>query len=231
MNIFSTYKSMEDSAKLCPEGQNIKMLIRHSERHDIKKGASQEEIQNAQLTDNGRKMAICLGESINMEIGNISSSHTQRCIDTCQEIINGYNKNNIEYKQPILKTEMLQSPHLNKNEGSDNEIWENLGIRGIFDCFARNEYMPRFYDLKTSVNRIFNYLFETGNKNNTVDIYCTHDFQLAMILLFINGGSEEYNNILFNGNWPEMLEGMFLWGSRNNFNIIWRGETNKIVEK
>ena len=221
---------MEDSAKLCPEGQNIKMLIRHSERQEIKKGASHEEIQNAQLTDNGRKIAIFLGESLNMDIGIISSSYTQRCIDTCQEIINGYNKNHIEYNQPILKTEMLQSPQWNKNEGADNEIWEKLGIRGIFDCFARNEYMLSFYDLETSVNRIFSYLFETGNKNNSIDIYYTHDFQLAMILLFINGRSCEYNKMLFNGNWPQMLEGMFLWGNRNDFNIIWRGEIKRIIE-
>jgi len=227
--IFSSkYRTMEESAKLCPKGQNIKMVIRHSIRQDIKNGASKEEIENAQLTDEGREIAKCLGESLNMEIGTVSSSYTQRCIDTCQELIKGYNKNHNEYNQPIIKTEMLQSPHWNKNEGSGDEAWEKLGIRGIFDCFAKSVYMKGFYDLETSVIRIIDYLFETGNKSNSIDIYCTHDFQLAMILLFINRKNCEYIKILFNGGWPQMLEGMFLWGNRNDFNIVWRGENIRI---
>jgi broad specificity phosphatase PhoE len=231
MKIFSIYESMEKSADLCPDGQNIKLLVRHSIRQEIKEGASIEEIENAQLTREGKKMAGRLGKSFDMDIGTISSSYSQRCIDTCHEIINGYNKNHTEHSYTILKTEMLQCPHLKKeNIQEEHETWKKLGIEGIFDCFSRNINMPGFYDLETSTNRIINYLFEIGNKNDTIDIFCTHDFQLAMLLLFFNGRSYEYKQALFNGkdNWPFMLEGMFLWKNKNNINVSWRGEIIKM---
>jgi broad specificity phosphatase PhoE len=228
MQIFSIYKPMEESAKLCPDGENIKLLVRHSIRQEIKEGASIEEIENAQLTREGEKMAERLGETINMDIGTVSSSFSQRCIDTCREIINGYNKNHVEYSSTILKTEMLQSPH-SKNIPEERETWERLGIEGVFDCFAKNIEAPGFHDLETSTNRMINYIFETGNKNNTIDIFCTHDFQLAMLLLFLNRRDYEYKQKLFGGNdnWPFMLEGMFLWGSKNNYNVLWRGNNLK----
>jgi hypothetical protein len=215
---------MEESAKLCPNGQNIKILIRHSIRQEISMSTNTEEIENAQLTREGRKMAERLGESLNVNIGTISSSCSQRCIDTCYEIINGFNKNHIKYNYTILKTEMLQRPHC-KNIPEEHETWKNLGMEGVFDCFANDVEALGFHNLETSSNHIIDYIFETGNKDNTIDIFCTHDFQLAMLLLFFSRKRYEYKQMLFDrsDNWPFMLEGMFLWGNKNNFNALWRG--------
>jgi hypothetical protein len=225
MQIFSIYKSMEESGRLCPDGQNIKLLIRHSIRQDIKDNSGADEIESAQLTREGKKMAERFGEALGLNMGAISSSYSNRCIDTCLEIIRGYNKTHIEYDSTLSKTEMLQKPHC-KNVPEQDTTWEKLGIEGIFDCFARNIDMPGLYDLETSSKRIIDYLFETGNKNNTLDIFCTHDFQLAMLLLFFNKNKKEYKQTLFskNDSWPFMFEGMFLWGNKNNFFVLWRGE-------
>jgi broad specificity phosphatase PhoE len=219
---------MEESAKLCPDNRNIKLLIRHSIRQEIRDDASVKEIENAQLTREGKKMAERFGDALTMDIGTISSSYSQRCIDTCHEIINGFNKNQIRYNHDIIKTKILQSPHC-KNIPEEHETWEKLGIEGIFDCFAKNIDALGFYDLETSVSHIINYVFETGNKNNTVDIFCTHDFQIAMLLLFYNKNRYEYKQALFDktGNWPFMLEGLFLWGNKNSYNVLWRGEKLK----
>jgi broad specificity phosphatase PhoE len=85
MQIFSIYESMEETAKLCPNDHNIKILLRHSIRQEIRDETSIEGIENAQLTREGKKMAKRLGASLNMDIGTISSSYSQRCIDTCHE--------------------------------------------------------------------------------------------------------------------------------------------------
>jgi hypothetical protein len=225
MKILSIYKSMEKSAELCPDGQNIKMLIRHSIRQEVRSDTGLEAFENAQLTREGRKMAERLGESLSMDIGTISSSCTQRCIDTCQEIINGYNKSHSKYYHDIIKTEMLQRPHC-KNVQEEHDTWEKIGMKGILDGFAINTDMPGIYDIETSVNRMVDYIFETGNDNNSIDIFCTHDFQLAMLLLFFNGKVPEYKQKLFNedDNWPFMLEGMFLWKSESSINVLWRDE-------
>jgi hypothetical protein len=214
---------MQESAVLCPENANIKMLIRHSIRQDIKEGASVEEIQNAQLTREGRVMAERLGSSIEISINSISSSCNQRCIDTCSEIINGYSIICKKYNGEIIKTKLLEAPH---SKGIENrKTFEKLGVEGIFDGWVNHVNMHGIYDIETSSNRLLNYVFETGNKNNTLDIFCTHDFQMAMLLLFFNDNSLEFKQKLFAPNyWPFMLEGMFLWGNRNNFALAWRGQ-------
>jgi len=223
MNIWTPYELMEKSAKLCPSGQNIKLLIRHSIRQD-------KETEEAQLTREGRKIAERLGKSFNSGLGSISSSYSRRCIDTCQEIINGYNSGYIKYEADILKTEMLQCPHIKKENKAEADLtWKKLGMEGVFDCFSKNTDMPGFYNLETSSKRLIDYVLETGNQNNTVDLFCTHDFQLAMLLLFFNGDSHSYKQDLFkNDNWPFMLEGMFIWKHDNKINIAWRGKITKI---
>ena len=230
MNLLTIYKTMEESAKLCPNGENIKFLFRHSIREKINKNASNDEMQNARLIREGRKMAECLGESLDLDIGTVSSSPTQRCIDTCQEIINGFNQNHIEYSQIIHKSRTLQCPYIKKeNDPEEQETWEKLGSEGIFDCFAKNIEMPGFFDLETSAKLMLKYMFNTGNKHNTLDLFCTHDLQLAMLLLFFAENKSECKNNLFSDNdsWPLMLEGMFLWGNENNYNVLWRGKLIK----
>jgi len=221
MKIRAPYESMEESAKLCPKEQNIKIILRHSIRQDI-------EGKEAQLTREGVKIAELFGKGLGSSIGNISTSPIQRCIDTCNEIIKGYNKTHLEYKSPVLQSRMLQMPHV-KNIQESNETWEKLGMEGMFDAFANNTYMPGIYDLETSVNRILDYIFETGNEKNTIDIYCTHDFQLSMLLLYHNEKKYEFKQILFSGDdtWPFMLEGMFLWKDKNQLRIAWRGKIIK----
>lgn len=218
MNIWTPYELMEESAKLCPDGQNIKVLLRHSIRQEI-------EDKEAQLTREGMKIAELFGKKLGSNIGTISSSFIQRCIDTCNEIIKGYNKTHLEYKSNILKSKMLQKPH-SMNIPESKETWEKHGMEGIFDGFAKNIDMPGIYNLEASVNRILEYIFETGNENNTIDIYCTHDFQLSMLLLYFNEKKYEYKQLLFSGDdtWPFMLEGMFLWKNNGQINIAWRGK-------
>jgi hypothetical protein len=226
MKIWAPYESMEESAKLCPKEHNAKVLLRHSIRQDIEDRAN---VKEAQLTREGIKIAERFGKELGYNIGTISSSFTQRCMDTCLAIIKGYNKTHLEYKSGVLQTKMLQNPHI-MNIPESKETWEKLGMEGIFDGFAQNIEMPGICDLKTSVDRMMNYIFETGNQNNTIDIFCTHDFQLAMLLLFINGKNYDYKQILFDegDNWPFMLEGIFLWKNNDNIILSWRGEMNQI---
>jgi broad specificity phosphatase PhoE len=229
MQICSIDKLIEDLEKLCPNGTNIKIVIRHSMKQDIKDGAAIEQISEAPLTTEGIKTAELLGESLNMKIGTISSGYRYRCLDTCQGIINGFNKKHAKYTQDIFRTKMLESPHC-KNVPEERETWEKLGMEGLFDCFAKDIEAPGFFGLKTSVNKMLNYIFQTGNKKDTIDIFCTHGLHIAMLLLYFNKSDCNFKDALFDGkgSWPLMLESMFLWGNNNNFNMAWRGEIKKI---
>jgi len=224
MNLFSIYKTMEESANLCPDNENIKLIIRHTIRYDIGKGEAGNDVE---LRPEGRIMAWRLGESLGKSIGSISSSLTPRCIDTCKEIISGYNQTHNSSTLEIIRTKFLQEPQI-EDEIEAGKTFFSLGVEGIFRGFISNEKLPGMYDLDTSVKRLLDYVFSTGNNKNEIDIFCTHDFQLVMLLLYFFGVNEENFNNLLNGKWPLMLEGMFLWGNRTDFNIIWRGEIKKI---
>jgi len=213
MKIFSVYESMQRSASLCPDNENIKLVIRHSIRHDINNDVADDDVM---LTREGIEFAKRFGKELDIPIGSISSSLLQRCVDTCKNILSG-NSSKIE----IQRTDIL----LTAQNNDDNLSWESFekyGIRGIFDAFVENRKLPGLNSLEFSANKILDYIFETGNEKKSVDIFCTHDFQVAMLLLFLCGNNVENLNSLFE-NWIYMLEGCFLYGNRKNFTLIWRG--------
>jgi hypothetical protein len=215
---------MEKSASLCPDQQNIKLLIRHSIRYDHQEKTSGEQTQ---LTPEGKFLARRFGKFFSIPITTISSSPIPRCIDTCKEIIIGHGENNSKNELEIIPNKMLQVSHIEDEEKAD-KTFSNLGISGIFDGFVTENFMPGIYCLKTSVKRIIDYIFETGNKENTIDIFCTHDFQIAMLLLYFFGNTQELKEKLFLTDWPLMLEGIFFWGNKDTFNITWRGKIKNI---
>ena len=59
---------MENSAKLCPDKENIKLILRHSIRHEK---AKNEPGKIVELLPEGKIMARRLGESLDMTIGSI----------------------------------------------------------------------------------------------------------------------------------------------------------------
>ena len=214
MKIWCPYESMEDSAALCPKNKNIKLLFRHSIRFD-------QEGNDVQLTPEGRVIASRFGKYIDMPIGIISSSPVQRCIDTCKEIIEGYTDNKKEIE--IIPSNILKVAHI-EDKIIAAETFKKLNRDGLFEGFTAKASMPGIYDLETSSLRIINYMFEVGNNNGSLDLFCTHDFQIAMILLYIFGNTKIYLEKLLSNEWPLMLEGMFFWKNENDICLSWRGE-------
>jgi len=235
MKIFSIYKSMEESVALCPAGANIKLVIRHSIRHETSPTGNDSDVP---LYEEGRILARRLGESLDMTVGSISSSLTQRCMDTCSEIIKGIQEIQPDFNITIQRAPMLQIPQNKDNIEAGRTFGKPDAIRNIFQAFVDKEPLPGLYDLETGAKRMLTYIFDTGNTPGTLDIFCTHDFQFSMQLLFLQGGTQEVKDHLFNGcrtlrgdgwsingdGWPLMLEGMFLWGTKDNFTAVWRGE-------
>ena len=69
-------------------------------------------------------------------------------------------------------------------------------------------------------------MFANGNKENSVDLFCTHDFQMAILYAGLFNFAETKDSII-NNKWPMMLEGMIFWGNRNHFWCAWRGEVKE----
>jgi broad specificity phosphatase PhoE len=218
---------MEQSAKLCPDDRNIKLILRHSIRYDIADG---KEGNDTELLTEGKIIANRLGASLDVSIGSISSSFIPRCIHTCNEIIDGYNKTHKKLDIQIQKTKLLQEPHIqdHKIAGDTWKEFRDKPLEKAIRAFVNEENMPGMYDLHTSMKRLLDYVFNSGNREKTVDVFCTHDFQIIMLLLFIFGNNQENMNKLLTVDYPLMSEGIFLWKDERNIAISWRGKMKQI---
>jgi len=226
MNIFSPYKTMEDSAKLCPNDTNVKLIIRHSLRPHIEIVDGKH--QDVSLTSEGRMLARKLGASLELSLGSLVHSPHARCKQTCEEIINGFSEQN---KTPNLPFQMFGSKIFQNSHVQDgkkcHDNFSEYGNEDIFKKYANGELLEGQYNLTDSVTPMLNCIFETGNKPLAIDIFCTHDFQMTLFLLSFFGCGQE-NQVKILEKWPQMLEGIFLWGKRNRYYAVWRGEKHEV---
>ena len=88
--------------------------------------------------------------------------------------------------------------------------------------------MEGFNSIQESAKIMLDYMFSNGNLENTVDLYCTHDFQMAILYAYLFDFASTRKSIE-NNKWPMMLEGMILWGEKNHFWCSWRNEIRQFV--
>ena len=215
MQLDSPFESMINSASICLPNVNLKLIIRHSVKND------QSLEKDIQLTPNGKMIAYRLGKSLSLPIGFIACSPVLRCCQTCEEIIKGFNDNSHSYQfQPVL-TKILQTSHIINSEKS-GKLFKTFSIQDIFRHYVECRELDGLHNLSDSVLPILRYVFEKGGVENTVDIFCTHDTQISLILLFIGYDQNEILEC-----WPRMPEGIFLWEEAGHYYAAWRGSVKE----
>lgn len=206
---------MEKGASIVPQGANCKIVFRHSIREDIKTGFGRE----MQLTNEGIELARSFGRNLKYDIGIIASSSCGRNIHTCKEILIGKKEN----KDIIIAPKELECPQM-KDETLSNKVFRDYEYQSdIIIHKLKTEGLPGFNTIEQASKIMLDFIFSNGNKDNSVDLFCTHDFQMAILYayLFDFDASEE---CLAQNKWPMMLEGMILWGKRNHFWCSWRNQ-------
>lgn len=204
----------EDAAKI-PEGENVKMVFRHSFRDTLQGTAAPDLVP---LNENGVQSANSLGNELFGEIGQMHSSHAPRCIQTLECISQGKGLH-----LPISVSKDI----LGDGFATDRELasmsFRSIGsLKKVADLLAHDVTVKGFRPIRQTVKSMLDYIFNNGNEPGKIDLYCTHDFHIAlMICLIFNQNS--HKDIA--SEWPCMLEGFFAWGTRKNFTIIWRGRS------
>lgn len=220
MKICSIYKHMEAGAVAVPMGANSKLVFRHSIRKKIESGVGRE----VELTNEGCEMARWFGSNLDVEIGHVASSSCKRNIDTCKWILDG---KGVEREIEIASDE-LECPQAKDLELS-SKVFEQYNFEStkiIHDLKTKG--LPGFNTIRVASQIMLDYIFKTGNKRDTVDLYCTHDFQMAILY----AGLFDYDPTpatLKELKWPMMLEGMILWGEREHFWCAWRNEIRDFI--
>lgn len=223
MTLRSIYEHMEEGAAQVPSNANCKIVFRHSIRESIGDGYGRE----VPLTDEGVEMARCFGKHLKYNIGVVASSSCERNINTCREILVG---RNIE-RNIIVASRELECPQIQDGLICDEVFREHKYRTDIIVHKMIEGDLPGFNSIAVSAGIMLDYVFASGNKENTVDLFCTHDFQMAILLSYLFCFAADAEEGFVVNRWPMMMEGMIFWGGRNHFWCSWRNEIKEFVDK
>ena len=210
MELLTPYPTMNEGFNVIPNTSNAKLLIRHSYRPTLK-GVKNPDIIG--LTEEGIEEANKFGNSLTFPIGACFSSPVHRCMQTIRAL-SGLSLNK------IIISEVLGYSFID-NWSLAERFFSNMNLKQLVFLMSHQHKVDGFITIEDGVRNILNLLFSAGNNPGYLDLFCTHDLHLAIMDSFI---FSNYSNIeIIRENWPNMLEGMWLWGNRNNFYIVWRG--------
>lgn len=210
----------EDQEVSAPPESCVKLVFRHSLRPSLQDADDPDSVL---LSEDGLALARSMGKQIDKMIGEVHSSHVGRCVQTAQCLIDG---------RSFLGEGIIISPDVlgdvfSVDRDLANKTVRECSLKGIIKKMIDKEPVPGMRLMEECVNDLLRYFFSTGNTPGCLDLYCTHDFHLAMLYATLFRESDTVDEIL--DNWPEMMEGMLFWGQRNDFYCTWRGRTKHIL--
>ena len=224
MKLTSIYEHMEKGAACVPEGANCKIVFRHSIRGDIKDGTVGREVQ---LTNEGIELARSFGRGLDYCVGVVASSSCDRNVHTCREMLAGKQE---ERANILIAPNELEGPQTKDREVSD-KVFVDMNYRSDRIIHKlKMEGLLGFNSIELASKIMLDFIFANGNEPNTVDLFCTHDFQMAILYAYLFDFSSSEEELRYN-KWPMMLEGMIFWGDREHFWCSWRGEIKEFVNK
>ena len=220
MNLKAIYHHMEKGAQAVPEKANCKIVFRHSIRKSIVSGVGRE----VPLTNEGITLAQWFGQNLKYDIGFFASSSCERNIHTCKEILAGKGV----HKDIVIASEELECPPAKDKELS-GKIFEQYNFKSdIIIHKVKTEGLPGFNTIKKASQIMLDFIFSNGNEENTIDLFCTHDFQMAILYAYLFD-YDPMDETLKHQQWPMMLEGMIFWGDRKHFWCSWRDEIKEFI--
>ncbi len=209
MKFYSICETMTEEAAKLPSDKNIKLFMRHSIRYDNPVNG---DYSNLLLTPEGIEIANNIGKSIDMPIGRFYSSSVERCKQTAREVARGAG----------LDTDIEECPEYTMLVGMDyaSKVL-GTGWYPYFYALQRGDLGPTGgVSLRDEAIPVIDRIFSDKGKDGTLDIICSHDCHvviLASALFDLKTG--------MNGeNWCRYTEGLFLYGTRDDFTAAWRGE-------
>jgi hypothetical protein len=187
--------SIIESLNKIPKHQTVSLLIRHAAREPIQ---SPEMAFVAGLTVQGIKDSQVFGQQLrgNCQPGSIFSSPVGRCVQTAEGIILG-----AQWQKPVLIDERLTHDFIRVALDAMSISRQSLGV-------------------PDQVIKLFSLL--CGSKGEVVkdrlNIFVTHDTVVKTMLGYLI--SLPSAQLQF----PEFLEGFFLWREGKVYRLLWRGQ-------
>jgi broad specificity phosphatase PhoE len=220
--------AMQAGLALLPKSQPIILLTRHSIRELVDdQGFSGYQLP---LTEQGRQLAVAWGEHFctwtKRQFHACVSSPISRCVDTAVLMLEGSKRlNNFQPLQPtIIKSKLLVEPGSFVQDGETlTPLFMQYGALAFINFFLGQQVSGMKHP-KQGVLDILSLLYQhLPDRENSVLLAVSHDTILAVFLAIMH---DEKTVSL--DDWPEMMEGIFLWFDGDCFeesqvHWVWRG--------
>lgn len=228
-------QSMYQAIELLPDRITpVTLFTRHSVREMVAgQGLAGYDLQ---LTDEGRELAQAWGRYLIENTGRVieqcMSSPIQRCVDTAALMIQGAdqvtqrpNTHNIE----IVEQGLLVEPGsfvLDIQQAAP--YFRKQGALGFINSFVNNA-LPGMKHPITGVADVLELLYNAHPQNSGgLTLAVSHDTIIAAMLAVMRNQTQ-----LDKTDWPEMMEGVFVWFEGDNFadsllKWIWRGKIHQL---
>ncbi|GEM_PF-33652 len=209
----SICEEMKADALNLPPDRNVKVFMRHSVRFDHPADGDYSKLT---LTPEGIEIAREIGRSLDRPIGRIEASPVDRCLQTAQEIARGAGIGDPQVVVDQVYTGGMGSEKawFQKQIGW-YEYFYSLE-RGILDKTCGNTLLEMAGPV---LDRIFRNQGEPGE----LDIICSHDAHVVTLASALFG----FKTGLFGEDWCRYTEGIFFYGTREDFTAVWRGEVRR----
>lgn len=218
--------SMQEGLTLLPTTKPIVLLTRHSIRVLVdEQGFAGYKLP---LTEEGRQLANAWGELLTQSTGRefhgCLSSPIHRCVDTAELMLEGAEKEKKTTLPEVVKTALLVEPGSFVQDGASlRPLFMQYGALEFINYFLGKEIAGMKHPVQ-GVLDILQLLYQNlPNQENGLLLAVSHDTILAVFLAVMQ---DEVTVSI--DDWPDMMEGVYLWFEGENFEKstvywVWRG--------
>ncbi|MFT4021970.1 MAG: histidine phosphatase family protein [Acinetobacter sp.] len=231
-------KSMLQAIDLLPDPEiPVTLFTRHSVRELVAgQGLAGYDLQ---LTSQGRELAQSWGEYLikntDRVIEHCMSSPIQRCIDTAALMIEGADQivqqKNTHHIEIVEQGLLVEPGSFVLDMQKAAPYFKQQGALGFINSFVNNA-LPGMKHPITGVVDVLELIFNAHPKQaKGLSLAVSHDTIIAAMLAVMRS-----QNQLDKSDWPEMMEGVFVWFEGDVFSDsvlkwIWRGKLHHLSIK
>lgn len=204
-----------EALSLLPSDKPVVLFARHSLRELAPHGSVNYKLP---LTPQGIALAKYWGAQIGRPVTGFYSSPVGRCVDTALHMADG-----LDIELDVIQEGYLMEPGCYVMEIEKvGKTFLDLGPVG----FANEHFqkgLPGVLSPKAGAKKLLDYFQERLCESQGLRIHVSHDTILAAFVYCLL-----QRQTLEEDDWPQMMEGIFLWFDENQLHWIWRGEPGKL---
>ncbi len=193
-----------------PKDRPVAVLLRHSVRNRLPPGEAGNAVP---ITEEGRRLAVRLGELMGHRIRRLHTSPVRRCVETAECLNDGAMTNH-----ELVQDRLLGDPGVYVVDGKLAwSNWERLGHEGVMQHLATSsEVLPGMAYPDAAARRLVRHMFSTIGDEPGLHVFVTHD------VLVMPTVARLLRKPLSKDKWPWYLEGAFFWRTEGGIRVEYR---------